>query len=293
MNTNDIRFWERLWQDYREASPQRRRRRTKAGGPLNRWNKMAADFARHTHRPDHDERRRAVVADLVARGALAPGFRVLDIGAGPGAWARLLAETAAEVTALEPADAMADILEANIREAGAANIRVVRRTWQSVDLDAEGWRGAFDLVFASMSPGIDGPAALYKMMAAGRRWCYLSAFAGRGPRPWHAELWREFFDEPLGSHPSDIVYPFNLVYALGYRPRLEFAFWDRERTWDRDEALRQCTAYIEDYLEPSPEVAARVAAFVDRHMENGTMTRKHRTCHGMMTWNLDERPAPQ
>ena len=293
MTLSQVDFWETRWRDYRETSPRRRRRRRTDGAPLKRWNRMAVDFARHADRPDHNDRRRAVVEDLIARGALAPGARVLDIGAGPGIWALLLAATAAEVTAVEPADAMADILEENIRAAGANNIRVVRRTWQATDLAAEGWQGGFDLVFASMSPGIDGPEALGKMMAASRRWCYLSAFADRGPQPWHAELWREFFDEPLGTHPSDIIYPFNLLYAMGYRPRLEFDFWERRRTWDRDEAIRQCTAYLEDFLEPTPDIEARVADFVDRHLQDGKMNQKHRTCHGTMTWNIEERQDPR
>ena len=40
-----------------------------------------------------------------------------------------------------------------------AQPRVVQRGWGEVDLEREGWAGAFDLVFASMSPGVDGPEA--------------------------------------------------------------------------------------------------------------------------------------
>ncbi len=288
MTTDEIRFWASRWQEHHDASIQGRRRRS-GSEPMKRWNKMAPDFARNTDRADLAEQRRAVVNDLVACGALAAGFRVLDIGAGPGSWALLLAETAAEVTALEPAEAMADILEENISSAGADNIRIVRRTWQDTDLDREGWRGAFDLVFASMSPGIDGPGALLAMMAASRRWCYLSTFAGRGPRPWHADLWREFFDEPPGAHRSDIIHPFNLVYAMGYRPHLRFTFWDHQRRWSRDEAIGQCTAFLEDYLELTPGIEAQVARFVDRRLDGGMLVHMDRICRGTMIWNLTER----
>ncbi len=78
---------------------------------------MAPDFAERTGRGAQEDRRRSAVAQLVTDGILRPGGHVLDIGAGPGNWALLLAQTAGHVTALEPADAMADILESGSRPA--------------------------------------------------------------------------------------------------------------------------------------------------------------------------------
>jgi hypothetical protein len=96
-----------------------------------------------------------------------------------------------------------------------------------------------------MTPGIDGPANLHKMIAASRRFCYLSAFAGRGWQRWYAELWQEFFDEPMGEPAHDIIHPFNLLYAMGYRPNLSFSYLTQEHSLPREEAIEDLGLFLE------------------------------------------------
>ena len=52
---------------------------------------------------------------------------------------------------------MIDIMKEKIKAAHVDNITVVQNTWQETDLGAHGWEGAFDLVFASMTPALTGP----------------------------------------------------------------------------------------------------------------------------------------
>jgi SAM-dependent methyltransferase len=282
----NIPYWEKRWQSALDRSPLQRRR-LKDG--MRRWNKMAADFVKRTAHPQALTKRQETIQWLKDQGALAPGARVLDIGAGPGNWSLLLAQTAAQVTALEPAEAMAEILERRIEAEGITNIVIDRRTWQAVALDKDHWQGAFDLVFAAMTPGIDGPANLYKMTAASCSHCYLSAFAGQGWHRWYGDLWRAVFDESLDGHANDIIHPFNLVYAMGYRPGLRFAFWERETDVTREEALQECCTHLEGYTEITDEIRAKVAAFVDGRCQNGRFKELRRGCQGMMVWNVNQR----
>ena len=127
MSTEMIPFWEERWQAAIEASPLRNRRNPR-GDSMLRWNKMAAGFARRTGDKHSQEQRLRTIQWLKDLGALAPGARVLDIGAGPGNWSVLLARTAAQVVALEPAGGMADILKTKIGAAGITNITVDCRT---------------------------------------------------------------------------------------------------------------------------------------------------------------------
>jgi cyclopropane fatty-acyl-phospholipid synthase-like methyltransferase len=148
MSQNNETYWSDRWESVVARSPLRRRRAEDPAG-LKRWNQRAAGFAKNSKTDSANARRKTTLAMLSKEGALFSGARVLDIGAGPGAWALALAEAGAIVTALEPADAMADLLESHIASAGTANITVVRNTWQAVDLDTMGWRGAFDLLSLS------------------------------------------------------------------------------------------------------------------------------------------------
>lgn len=288
VSKEETRFWEGRWQSFIDASPLRKRRNAN-GGRIKRWNKMAAGFAERTSDQPTADKRLKTIQWLKDLGALKPGARVLDIGAGPGNWALLLARTAAHVTALEPADAMVDILQTRIASEGISNITIDRRTWQAVDLAKDQWEAAFDLVFASMTPGIDGPANLRKMMATCRGYCYLSAFSGRSWQQWYGDLWRAVFNEPLEGHPSDIIHPFNLVYAMGHRPNLQFNFWQRETDLTRDKAIEDFCTQIEAYTELTEEIKAKVADFVDERCQSGTLTLQRNGCQGMMVWHINEK----
>jgi len=289
----DAVFWETHWRETVANAATRRRARRPTADRLKRWNAMAADFADRTGRSEQEDQRRSIVAQLMADGILRPGGHVLDIGAGPGNWALLLAQTAGHVTALEPADAMADILEERTAAGGFTNITVDRRTWQDIDLSREQWEGAFDLVFASMTPGIDGPDNLKKMVAASRGACYLSKFSGGngGPQRYGA-LWQAVFNEPHDLRAGDIIYPFNLVYAMGHRPHLTFHTWSRETRLPRDKAIEECTTYLEGYTELNDAIRETVAAFVDARCTDGVFHQQHQACQGIMVWRVDQKVTP-
>ena len=281
-------FWEDRWREAVKHSPMRRRRREEGDG-MQRWNKMAKDFAERTADKDMDDKRQKTLAWLQESGTLRPDVKILDIGAGPGNWALPLAETGAQVTALEPAAAMLEILHSRAKAAGIQGIEVHQATWQEIDLDREDWRSAYDLVFASMTPGVDGPEMLEKMIAASRGFCYLSAFAGKHWQEWYGELWRKLFDEELSGHVNDIIHPFNLVYSMGYRPELRFESWDRQISWPREKAMEDFTTHLESFTEITAEVTAAIAAHVDGHCRDGIFHDSRSGCRGMMLWDIRQR----
>lgn len=147
-----------------------------------------------------------------------PGWRVLDIGAGPGNIAIPLAGKAAHVTAAEPAPGMAAVLKEQIRDQGINNITVVNKKWDDIDPAAD-LSPPYDLSFASFSLGmLDLRSSIEKMMTvtAGK----IVLFWHAGHQAWDRDslvLWpllhgRNF--EPIPK--SDIV--FNLLYSMGIYP---------------------------------------------------------------------------
>ena len=254
--------------------------------PMARWDKMAKDFAQRTGGNKATARREEGIRSLMDKGILTPETRVLDIGAGPGSWALPMAEICAHVTALEPSSGMIDIMEEKIEAEGADNITVVQKTWQETDIAAEGWEGAFDLVFASMTPGIDGPVAMEKMISASRAFCYMSGFSGPGMTAQFAPLWEKFFDRPMPQRHGDIIYPFNLLYAMGFRPDITFSWWDKEINWDRDHTLRHFLNYFETHMEITPEAEAAIADYVDTRCPDGEYRPANPVCRGAMTWSV-------
>ena len=266
-----------------------RRERCGKQTEIEKWNLRASSYAEHSESEESRARRDQIMTWLENEGALQPDFRVLDIGAGPGNFAVPLSREVAEVVALEPAEEMVSILERRIGDGGSENLRVIRKTWEEVDLIAEGWQGAFDLVFASMSPGVSDPQVLEKLIAASQDFCYLSGWSGGKWGKWgraQSELWPEIFQEELGDYPSDILYPFGMLYALGYRPQLRFFQPRVHLEMSEEEAINGLADHFNRYVEIGPAIRKTITAYVQRNSRAGSFNQESTTCHGFMLWRV-------
>ena len=281
-------FWESEW----ERAIDRSRpdipgvKKNPEQNSMERWNKMAKDFAERTGKQKSTERRDETIGLLADRGILTKDTRVLDIGAGPGAWALPMSRHCAHVTALEPAKAMTDIIASRMKKEGVDNITIDQRTWQEVDLEQSSYENAFHLVFASMTPGIDGPETLKKMMGASREFCYMSGFSGPGMHQQFAPLWEKLFSAPMPQKTNDIIYPFNLLYAMGFRPDLTFSWWNREITWDLEHTIRHFINFFESHTEITPEARTMIADYVSTQCPDGEYRPEKPVCRGTMIWSV-------
>lgn len=287
--TRDPELWKRLWLEAKKRSPVNRRERHGEMAEVERWNLRAFSYAEHSESKDSRDRQNQIVTWLENEGFLLSSYRMLDIGAGPGNFAIPLSRKVAEVIALEPAEEMVSILERRIGDEGIENVRVVQKTWEAVDLAAEGWLGAFDLVFSSMSPGVGNPDMLEKMIAASRASCYLSGWSGGRWGKWgraQSELWPLIFGEELGDYPSDILYLFGLLYALGYRPALRFFQPRVHLEMSTEEAIEGLVDHFDRYVEISPAVRKKITSYVQRNSRKGTFSQESATCQGYMLWRV-------
>ena len=91
------------------------------------WRARAKEFDGHVHRrwAQPDSSRALIVSMLDAQ----PNATVLDIGAGTGAWATLLARHARRVTAVEPSPAMLEMLHHNLESEKVTNVEIVEDAW--------------------------------------------------------------------------------------------------------------------------------------------------------------------
>lgn len=281
-------FWAKLWQEARENSPVTRRRCRSEEEMVDNWNRRARWFARRTGNEQGRKRQKAVLDMLKRKGALGPGMKVLDIGAGPGNYAIPMARMCGQVTALEPAAEMVKILEDRARAEQVDNITVMQRTWQEVRVEEDGLAGQFDLVFASMTPGVQDPETLQKMIAASKKFCYLSSFSGRRWGKPYRDLWQRFFNEDMGDSPGDIIYPFGFLYAMGYRPDLSFFTVHRVNEEPVEEAVENLSRFFWSYMDITPEVKQVIEQYVAERAQNGIFYTETNFCHGMMLWRVDE-----
>ena len=281
---NNQEVWKALWHSAIEKAPEKGTD-TKN---VKRWDRRAKGFAKRTSSPEAVARKEKILSMLSASGTLKPGSKILDIGAGPGNWAIPMVEAGAEVTALEPSGGMVEELREKMVEKGIDphRIHIDQRAWQDVDVEKEGMTGQYDLVFASMSPGVRDPETLDKAMKASRGFCYLSTFSGGGWRSCYNEMWQEITGKDLEASSWDFIYPFTYVYSLGYRPQVDFNVWSHDREETIEEAVQNILFFVEGGTDITPEIREKLETYVKRHAVDGVFHQKQTICQGVMLWQV-------
>jgi SAM-dependent methyltransferase len=192
------------------------------------WGRRAKQYREALHsRPDEDPFFRSVLA------AVSKESTLLDVGAGTGRHTLALAPHVRRVTAVDPSEAMLNLLREDIEERGLKNVSVVQSDWMAAGVDAA------DMVICShvLYP-IDDVAAFVRRLdehAKGRVFVYLRV----DPLATDLGLWREFYGVPLQSQPvfADL-YP--LLMQIGIVADVQIV--EHRFTWtfaSLDEAVAQ------------------------------------------------------
>jgi SAM-dependent methyltransferase len=276
-------FWEKLWE---LSDPTRKKRIEYREKTIRTWNKRAQVFARNTDNENNKRRRKAVFKFLRDCGVDLAGATILDIGAGPGNYAIPMAREAKEVVVLDPAVAMLEIIQKRAKKEGLTNISYSSEPWEEVDLDRLGWRKKFDLVFASVSPGVRDVTTLKRMMEASRKYCYISKFAGPRSNNIQDKIWQRLFEEPRINDSMEIYLPWNLLYAWGYYPDTKFI----PSSWSNIEPIEQVEQRMVNWFcnfEGVPQDFRQVVRQVlEEEAVDGLVKEEVRTTFGLMVWQV-------
>lgn len=274
-------FWEKAWSVDREKSLFRRGKKT-LKDKVNYWNKRANNFQKHVMGKRGNRRVNRVLDWLERQGLELTGKKVLDIGAGPGAFALAMAQRCQKVVALEPAEGMARFIQSEIVAGGFNNVEVIQNTWEDVDLEKEGFSGNFDLVFASMSPGINNLETIQKALDCTKEYFYYSSFAGLRESNILMKLWLLLYGETLPAWPDQVLFVLNILYTLGLQVNVEVWEECRREELSMTEAVDSITDQLHSYNKEFPNSEVKLREFVQTNMENGVLLQQNRTRLGQI-----------
>jgi SAM-dependent methyltransferase len=226
-----ITDWTALWRELVEVKTRSRPRETGPEAQVDFWRVKAREFdesvKRRWTRPDSS--RDFVISQLDANAT------VLDIGAGTGAWAALLARYVHKVTAVEPSPAMIEVMREKLAAEGHTNIEIVQGAWPDVVVEPHD----FSLCSHAMYGYPDLPAFIRRMVVSTKRMCFLVLRAPTvdgvlAEAAWH--IWGQPYDSP------NFTIAYNILLQMGIYPSVlmeNTGLWDPRTSESLAEALRK------------------------------------------------------
>ena len=204
----------------------------------------------------------------------------------PGNCSRTAPSRARHVTGIDISPKMIAYAEENARQAGLGNVVFSAVPWQSVDIDALGWRGAFDLVFASMSPAVDSEETLLKMHAASRAFCFMNGFIRRSDLLLCEVVRRLAPDSDFPPYMGSVIYAFNVLWQHGIYADVVCKDNDWTNDWDIATALAAYAPELRAFL-PGREGIERDAEVVLRDLAvDGRLIRRMTSKVAWLFWKV-------
>ncbi|MBR4474047.1 MAG: class I SAM-dependent methyltransferase [Oscillospiraceae bacterium] len=212
--------------------------------------------------------------------------RTLDVGCGAGGYSIRLAERVGEAVGVDVSPNMIAAAEARAAELGVTNCRFSAFDWAAADIDALGFRGAFDVAFAHMTPAICDFATLDKLNACSGNLVMLEKPTRRTNQIQDA-CFAAVGLPGEKSLDTDLINIFTYAWCKGYEPKL---FYITEN-WDMPQNAEEFTAWCTDRarlkkpLTEADEAAIRdlIASHTD---ENGKVQEHTVTTRVTVLWHV-------
>lgn len=239
------------------------------------WDFRAEEYNLSSSTADATLNRQEKVQALIDQGIITSESRVLDIGCGPGQLALELAKRTKKVVGLDFSEKMIDYARQNASAAGLNNTEFIHSDWAGFDCPEP-----FDLVVASMSPAIDQPDHLYKMMACSRGFCYLSSFVER-----HSSLKENLYQLTKQNYMrqfNKLNYIFNILWTKGIFPELTYETGLHQRVFSLEKAKG---IFVRELcLVESPEKTRLIHDYLEELAENDVVTESLQQRKGQLIW---------
>lgn len=272
----DINYFEQVWS----------KKKTDKTACQAFWDGRADEFNTKGQKSQGNKRLNSVLELLVSKGMLKEDGKVLDIGCGPGKHSIEFAKQTKSVTGVDISPKMLEFARENAQQAGLENVTFDTLDWEFADLKSLGWEKKFDLVFASMCPGINSRKTLEKMVNASKGFCFISTFVER------TDSVRDILSSYIEWHNakrdfSNTIYcAFNILWMMGYRPEITYLDTEWENVYTLEKSISMYTSHFEVSQTLSNEQKVYISDYLSEISENDQVKEKINAKIAWMYWKI-------
>lgn len=236
-----------------------------------------------------EERVLHTLSYLKERGLLQKHFDVVDIGCGPGRFAAAFAKEVHHVVGLDFSEKMISHGTEYLKQEHLTNASLRICDFHTLDIEKEGYRGAFDLVFSSMTPALHGIENIKKSIAMSRGWCcHMTHVSGRNYL--REQILQEVFSkQPVCQWSGQWFYAlFNILFLLGYHPETSYET-RHQKIWVHPN--EEYVDYLMEHMLPQKEIttanAKKIYDWLLRHQDqDGKILDESDSTYGRLLWDV-------
>jgi 2-polyprenyl-3-methyl-5-hydroxy-6-metoxy-1,4-benzoquinol methylase len=276
-----ITDWNSLWRELVEIKALSRKKSKGSHHQIDAWADKAKDFKEGVKRrwvkPDSS---RDFILSRIDHNST-----VMDIGAGTGDWSILLSRRAKHVTAVEPSNAMIDVMKESLAADKIANVSIVKGSWPDVDVEPHD----FSLCSHAMYGYPDLAAFVLHMVACTRRMCFLLLRAPslNGVRAVAAQ---HIWGQPLDSPNFTIAYNVLLQNGIFANVLMEnTGLWKSRTSSSLEEALDSMKRFLG--LDESTEHEEYLRELLQQRLrcEDGKYVWPPEVRSALVYWEIEDR----
>lgn len=219
---------------------------------------------------------------------LCSDHRTLYIGCGSGVYSMALAPFVCEAVGVDISPNMISYAEKRSKKLKLENTAFRCIDWADADIDALGYRGAFDVVFAHMTPAICDYDTFDKLNACSRGLCMLQKPTRRKNKVMDESFRRVGIDRSQAQYHGDIWQAFTYLWYKGYCPQ----FFYHDEIWDNQKSVEDMTAWCMDramlYKKLTEEEQTVIRDYVESLAADGAVQEHTTTTRVTLVWNISE-----